>query len=311
MAGAGTRTSTGRFGDTPGGVIDFIGLIRFQGVALYESLPSRGTLNLPLKSTTARFCYAFPMPVPSEPVHLSIICPAHNERDNLQTLMQEIVAAIEPVGVSYEIILVDDASTDGTSEMLRSLLTPYPMLRAIRLDHTSTGKGHGQSAAFGAGIRVARGAIIAMMDADLQNDPNDIPAMLTLMQQAGAHLVQGDRSASRADSAFRIFSSMVGRLFRRVLLGDKIRDTGCSLRLLRRDIALALPLHFRGMHRFIPITARRLGLTVIETPVRHRPRARGRTNYGVWNRAIPGLIDCLAVRWMFNRRRNIEGEEMK
>ena len=125
-----------------------------------------------------------------------------------------------------------------------------------------------------------------------------------------ADMVQGDRSADRRDGFVRRISSGVGRCFRRLLLGDTIRDTGCSLRVMKRSVALALPLEFRGTHRFIPFTARQLGFRVVEMPVRHRARTAGRTKYGIRNRAIPGLFDCFAMRWMRNRRRGVRYEEV-
>ncbi|HYE03834.1 MAG TPA: glycosyltransferase, partial [Phycisphaerales bacterium] len=180
-------------------------------------------------------------------------------------------------------------------------------VRCVAMERTPPGRGHGQSAAFYAGFRAARGELIATLDADLQNDPADLPAMLELMRRHGADMVQGDRSHARRDALVRRAGSRVGRAFRRRLLGDTIRDTGCSLRIMRRELALRLPLEFRGMHRFIPATARHLGYEVIETRVNHRPRAAGETKYGmgILQRALPGLIDLLAVRYMRSRRRPV------
>ena len=176
--------------------------------------------------------------------------------------------------------------------------------------HTPAGRGAGQSAAFYAGFRVARGEIIVMLDADCQNDPADIGPMIDRLRSGDADMIQGDRSGLRRDSLVRRASSRVGRLGRRVLLGDTIRDTGCSLRVLTRTVAMALPLEFRGMHRFVPFTARQLGFTVVEMPVHHRPRTAGRTKYGVGNRAWVGFVDCLAVRWMWKRRCNVACDEV-
>jgi glycosyltransferase involved in cell wall biosynthesis len=242
--------------------------------------------------------------MPSE-IALSVVTPAHDEAENLPSLVAEIERALDPLDLAYEIIVIDDGSGDGTPALLRKLLADHPRLRAVRMRDTPPGRGHGQSAAFHAGFRLARGTLIAVLDADLQNDPADLPAMLDRLQATGADMVQGDRSRDRRDTLVRRASSVVGRLFRRTLLGDSIRDTGCSLRVMRRVVALALPLQFRGMHRFIPITARDLGYTVVEMPVRHRPRAAGSTSYGISNRALPGLVDCFAVRWMRMRRRPV------
>lgn len=236
------------------------------------------------------------------PLDLSIIAPARNEEANVRPLVEEIVAALAPTGRSYEIIIVDDGSTDDTRSTLLALAREQPLLRVLALAAAPSGRGNGQSAAFHAGIRAARGACIVLLDADRQNDPADIPRMIRLLHEHSADMVQGDRSHARRDNLVRRVSSIVGRTFRRLILGDTIRDTGCSLRIIRRETALALPLEFRGMHRFIPILARRRGDVVIEVPVNHRPRRAGRTKYGIWNRALPGLIDCFAVRWMHARR---------
>ncbi|MDY7108047.1 MAG: glycosyltransferase family 2 protein [Planctomycetota bacterium] len=256
-------------------------------------------------------CYSSPMPEQTGSIALSVVAPAHNEQDNIRPLVGEIAAALDGLELAYEIIIVDDGSTDRTREVLVDLLGAFPRLRVIGMTRTPPGRGNGQSAAFHAGFREARGDLIAVLDADLQNDPADIPAMLRKMQETGADLVQGDRSANRRDTFVRRISSGVGRFFRRRLLGDTIRDTGCSLRIMRRVVALELPLKYRGMHRFIPVTARQLGYTVIEMPVNHRPRVSGEPKYGIWNRAFCGIPDCLAVRWMRNRRRPVAYERIE
>ena len=244
---------------------------------------------------------------------VSVVAPAHNERENIAELVRQIEAAMKAGGIRYEIVVVDDGSTDGTREAVECLMRDRPALRCVAMLGTPPGKGNGQSAAFHAGFRAARAPLIATLDADLQNDPADLPAMLDLMRSSGADMVQGDRSRARRDSAVRRWGSVVGRLFRRWLLGDTIRDTGCSLRVMRREVALALPLEFRGAHRFIPVTARHLGYTVVEMPVNHRARTAGETKYGmgIAQRAIPGLIDCFAVRWMRSRRCPVESVEVE
>ena len=241
---------------------------------------------------------------------VSIVAAAHNEQDNVSRLVREIAAVMDPVETSYELIVVDDGSTDRTLDVLAEEAARDRRLRVVRMRHTPAGRGGGQSAALYAGIRVARGEIIVMLDADCQNDPADIPAMIARLRRGDVDLVQGDRSGDRRDSLVRRESSRAGRLCRRVLLGDTIRDTGCSLRVLTRAVAMALPLEFRGMHRFVPFTARQLGFTVVEMPVHHRPRTAGRTKYGVGNRAWAGFVDCLAVRWMWKRRCNVACDEV-
>jgi dolichol-phosphate mannosyltransferase len=181
------------------------------------------------------------------------------------------------------------------------------------MTNTPKGSGNGQSAAFHAGFRAAQGHLIATLDADLQNDPADIPKMLELLASTNADFVQGDRSAVRkqGDAKIRQFGSWVGRKFRLWVLGDSITDTGCSLRIMKREIALQLPLEFKGAHRFIPVTARHLGYTVIEMPVNHRNRHAGQPKYGmgITKRALPGLIDLFAIRWMRSRRRPVTSVE--
>lgn len=249
----------------------------------------------------------------TNPIELSIVAPAHNEEGNIAALTDEIARAIEPLGIRFEFVLVDDGSTDRTAAIALQLAADRPWMRVIRMLDTPPGRGNGQSAAFYAGFRAARGRLIAVLDADLQNDPADIPRMLEVMEREQADFVQGDRSHARADNWARKQTSRIGRLFRRVLLGDTIRDTGCSLRVMKREIALRLPLEFAGMHRFIPATARHMGYKVVEMPVHHRARNAGKTKYGnmgITKRAIPGLIDCFAVRYMRSRRRPVGCEEL-
>lgn len=246
-------------------------------------------------------------------IDLSVVAPAHNEEGNVAALTDEIERALQPLGISFEFVLVDDGSTDRTGALAQELAQVRPWMRVIRMLDTPPGRGNGQSAAFHAGFRAARGRLIAVLDADLQNDPGEIPKMLELLEREGADFVQGDRSHARADNWARKQTSKIGRLFRRMLLGDTIRDTGCSLRVMKREIALRLPLEFKGMHRFIPATARHMGYKVVEMPVNHRARAAGETKYGsmgITRRAIPGLIDCFAVRYMRGRRRPVKGEEL-
>lgn len=252
------------------------------------------------------------LPSQQEPIDLSVVAPAHDEEDNIADLAREVEDAAQRTGLRFEMVIVDDGSTDATRARILEQMRTRPWLRCIAMTNTPPGRGNGQSAAFHAGFRAARGRLIAVLDADLQNDPADLPAMLDLMRRESADMVQGDRSHARQDNLIRRFGSVVGRKFRLWLLGDTIRDTGCSLRLMKREIALALPLEFRGMHRFIPATARHLGFKVVEMPVRHRPRVAGQTKYGlgITKRAIPGLIDLLAVRYMRNRRRPVTNHEL-
>jgi dolichol-phosphate mannosyltransferase len=248
---------------------------------------------------------------PAAAPELSVVAPAHNEEDNVRPLVEQVEAALRPAGVAFEFIVVDDGSTDRTRAIVQELMSTRPWLRCVAMSQTPPGKGNGQSAAFHAGFRAARGRLIAVLDADLQNDPADLPMMLETMARTNADMVQGDRSHARKDTVVRRWGSIVGRLVRRAILGDSVRDTGCSLRVFKREYALRLPLEFRGMHRFIPVGVAHLGGKVVEVPVRHRPRIAGQTKYGAGlKRAIPGLIDCFAVRYMRNRRRPVASVEV-
>lgn len=248
----------------------------------------------------------------AETLDLSVVAPAHNESENVQPLVEEVERALSGLGVSFEFVIVDDGSTDDTRERVLALVPQRSWLRCIAMDNTPPGRGNGQSAAFHAGFRAARGGLIAVLDADLQNDPGDLPMLLEAMRSEGADLVQGDRSHARKDNLAKRYGSVVGRLFRRAILGDAVRDTGCSLRVMRREVALQLPLEFAGMHRFIPASVQQMGYRVIERRVSHRARAAGETKYGslgISKRAIPGLIDCFAVRWMSRRCRSVVSHE--
>lgn len=248
------------------------------------------------------------------PIVLSVVAPAHNEEGNIPGLIDEVGAACETLGLPFEFIIVDDGSTDATRARTIEAMATRPWLRCVAMTGTPPGKGNGQSAAFHAGFRATRGDLIGVLDADLQNDPADFVKLYKAMADENADFAQGDRSAARGqgDAWIRQVGSVVGRKFRLWLLGDRIKDTGCSLRLMKKEIALQLPLEFRGAHRFIPAMAGQLGYKVIERPVSHRHRAHGETKYGmgITKRAIPGLIDCLAIRWMRSRRRPTTSESV-
>lgn len=232
---------------------------------------------------------------------LSVVVPALNEQDNVGPLVDQIDKALRQRGVELELIVVDDGSSDQTRARLLALRQMHPWLIVIGRDEP-----RGQSAAMFAGIQAAHGACVATLDADLQNDPADLYEMLLMIRRNEADVVQGDRSRNRRDHLIRRVSSVVGRLFRRWLVNDPIRDTGCSARVMRRRFAAQLPLQFMGMHRFVPAYCRMLGARVCEMPVNHRPRTAGTTKYGlgILSRGPRGLIDCLAVRWMTRRYRD-------
>jgi glycosyltransferase involved in cell wall biosynthesis len=228
---------------------------------------------------------------------LTLVVPARDEAPNLALLVAEVEAALLSLPVDLELVVVDDGSRDGTAALLASLAAARPWLRTLRLDVPS-----GKTAALRSGFRAARADVVATMDADLQDDPRDLPPMLELLASGGADFVQGLR-ARRADGPLRAGAAWVGRAARRLVLGDPTRDTGGGLRALRAEVARALPLEREGMHRFLPHLARSLGARVVELPVSHRPRRAGRSHYGLLDRGLAGLADLLAVRRTTRRLR--------
>jgi len=233
---------------------------------------------------------------------LSVVFPVYNEEENLPILLREIAAALDGRGWSYEIVAVDDGSTDRSLEVLRSLRAQYPTLRVLALEKNS-----GQTAALDAAWRGAEGRLVVSLDADLQNDPADIPAMMQKLEQATADMVIGVR-VNRMDTWSRRMQSRVGNGVRNMITGDRITDTGCSLKLVKKEAVDRVRL-FTGMHRFLPTLVRYAGYKVIEMPVNHRPRQFGVSKYGAMNRAFRGLVDCFAVRWMGKRMLNYEVRE--
>ena len=225
-------------------------------------------------------------------MELSLVVPAYNERENLAPLLDEITSAL--AGRTYEVIVVDDGSTDGTLQELKALRAKHPQLRVLALERNS-----GQTAAFAAGFHAARAPIVITLDADLRNDPTDIPRLVDMLEQTGATAVAGFR-ATRRDTPWKRLQSRIANGVRNRLNGEVIRDTGCSLKAFRTEAVRELPL-FAGMHRFLPTLIKMQGGTVTEVPVGHRPRRHGQTKYGMWNRVWRSLADAFAVRWMQRR----------
>jgi glycosyltransferase involved in cell wall biosynthesis len=228
----------------------------------------------------------------STPVELSLVVPVYNERESLRILVEEIERAL--AGRGYEIVAVDDGSSDGSLDELKTLKRDHPELHIVALAANA-----GQTAAFAAGFRVARGRVVVTLDADLQNDPADIPALVAELARSGATAVAGYR-VDRRDNGWKRLQSRIANGVRNRLNRETIRDTGCSLKAFRADALRELAL-FNGMHRFLPTLIRMQGGSVREVPVRHRPRRYGKTKYGMWNRVFRGLADALAVRWMQRR----------
>jgi dolichol-phosphate mannosyltransferase len=225
---------------------------------------------------------------------LSVVFPVYNEEENIPVLLEEIARALEGKGWTYEMVAVDDGSSDRSLAILRELRGKYPTLRVLALE-----KNTGQTAALDAAWRAARGRLVVSLDADLQNDPADIPAMVRTLERESADMVIGVRT-NRRDTWSRRMQSRIGNGVRNWITNDTITDTGCSLKLVKRDAIDRVKL-FTGMHRFLPTLVRMNGRKVVEMPVNHRPRRFGVSKYGAMNRAARGLVDCLAVRWMTKR----------
>lgn len=224
--------------------------------------------------------------------YLSLVIPAYNEQENIPTLLERVGAALAQTHKPFEVLIIDDGSTDSTPRLLQEGMARYPWLRVLRM-----AKNSGQSAAFDAGFKAARGQVIATIDADLQNDPEEIPRLLPMLE--GYDMITGWRQ-KRNDSAFRLFQTRIANRVRNWLSDETIQDSASSLKLYKRHCVEGLQL-YTGMHRFFPTLVKMRGYTVLETPVKHSPRFAGTAKYGLRNRAIRAFVDLLAVRWMKKR----------
>jgi len=239
---------------------------------------------------------------------LSVVIPVLNEAPNLRDLLQEIVAALGPV-TEFEIVLVDDFSTDETVEMTSALLEEFPMLRMLRHDRRS-----GQSAGLRSGIRAARYPWIATLDGDGQNNPADLPKLWGARPSASAAaplpkwMAIGHR-VDRRDTGAKKFASRFANGLRRRALRDDTPDTGCGIKIFPRELFLQLP-WFSHIHRFLPALVRRAGGTSVSIPVSHRERTRGQSKYGVLDRAWVGIWDLVGVMWLLRRNAEPEVEEI-
>ncbi len=222
---------------------------------------------------------------------LTILLPVYNEKDNLRPLLREIQAALSPLNKTYEVLFVDDGSQDGSLETLKKLEEVTPQVRVIALNGN-----FGQSSAFGAGFREAKGLAIVTLDSDGQNDPGDIPKLVTALEKENADAVCGYRM-NRQDTQLKKITSRFANWVRNSISQDSIKDTGCSLKIFRHD-ALEKFFYFKGMHRFFPTLVRISGGKVVEVPVNHRQRFKGESKYSTRNRLVHPFLDLLAVRWM-------------
>lgn len=232
---------------------------------------------------------------PVNPVNfnkLSVVIPVYNEVHNIDILYEKNAAVLRNIGKDYEIVFVNDGSRDGSLEKLKELKNKDPKVRII-----SFKRNHGQTAAMDAGFKYSTGDVIVTMDADLQNDPADIPLLLEQLDKYDA--VIGWRH-KRNDPWIKLVSSKIANWVRNKLSGETVTDTGCSLKAYKRYCLQDLKL-FNGMHRFLPTLIKLEGYTVGEVKVSHHPRLYDSSKYGVWNRVFKSFIDLLAVRWMKKR----------
>ena len=227
---------------------------------------------------------------------LSILLPAYNEEACIAHVIREVAEVLRGLGRPFEIVVVDDGSTDATGQRLGELQADIPELRVLRLQRNS-----GQSAALGAAFRAARGEIFITLDADGQNDPADIPALLVPL--VSCDLCCGYR-VKRQDTWSKRLGSRLANAVRNRALRETIRDTGCTLKAFRAAWTQELPMQFRGMHRFLPALLAMAGARITEIPVNHRPRVAGQSKYTNWGRLKETLWDLWAVRWMQKRYRS-------
>jgi len=232
-----------------------------------------------------------------EDVAVSIVVPVRNEAENIAPLIEEIVAALDGRW-AYEIIYVDDGSTDATAEQLASAMRQHKNLRQLRHAVSS-----GQSAAVRSGVRAARGAIVATLDGDGQNNPAFLPELIFALKKGGERvgLVAGQR-VGRKDTGFKKFQSRAANAIRSAVLHDGTRDTGCGLKAFRRDVFLTMP-YFDGLHRFLPALMRREGFDIAYVDVIDRPRRSGVSNYGFFDRLWVGIMDLAGVWWLIRRKK--------
>src|SRR6185436_4026314 len=234
-----------------------------------------------------------PVQPPPAPPEISLVIPVYNEEENLPVLHGEIREAMAGIDRPWEVIYVDDGSTDRSPAVLAGLAREDPHVRILRQRRNS-----GQSAALDAGFRFARGEVIVTLDADLQNDPADIPRLL---ERIGEHDVVSGVRARRRDSWVRRISSRIANGIRNRVTHESVTDVGCTLRAARAEYLRRIPV-FNGMHRFLPTLLRMEGARVTEVPVNHRPRLHGEPKYNIHNRLWRGLVDLDGVRWLQTRR---------
>jgi dolichol-phosphate mannosyltransferase len=231
---------------------------------------------------------------------ISVVIPVYNEEENLPSLISELTEVLGGLGKSYEMVFVDDGSTDQSRKILRERASQNPQIRMLGFK-----KNCGETAAGAAGLKEAMGKVVITIDADLQNDPKDIPRMLEYLKDYD--MVTGWRQ-EREDSWVKRVTSRIANGIRNWLSGEAIRDSGCTFRAYRRECLQDLKL-YKGMHRFMPTLVKMEGFQVIEIPIAHHPRKFGESKYNTWNRMWRAFVDLLAVKWMKSRHIHYEIEE--
>lgn len=229
------------------------------------------------------------------PIKYSIVIPLKNEEKNIGPLLDEIEPVMQSLGETWEILCIEDGSTDETLKVLQELSSIKPYLKILIFSSN-----FGQSSAFDAGFKAAQGDFIITLDGDRQNDPADIPLLIALAQEYD--LVCGIR-VQRKDHFIKKITSFLANIIRSYVCGDGVKDTGCSLKIYRKSCLQHIKM-YEGMHRFLPALFQIEGFRIIETPVNHRPRIEGKTKYTLFNRSFNTIIDMLAVRWMKKRHLN-------
>jgi dolichol-phosphate mannosyltransferase len=225
---------------------------------------------------------------------ISVVVPVYNEVSNVESLVERVRATLDQMGRSWELIAVDDGSTDGSGTRLDELALAEGRLRVLHFRENC-----GQSAGLDAGFKHAHGRLVALLDADLQTYPEDLPTLIDTLETERVDAVVGIR-AERHDSGWKRFSSRFANGVRNWLTREDIHDTGCPIKVFRAEAIRSVKM-FTGMHRFLPTLLRLEGFTVKQVPVRHTARTAGKSKYGTWDRAFTGLRDALAVRWMQDR----------
>jgi glycosyltransferase involved in cell wall biosynthesis len=236
----------------------------------------------------------------NHPIDISVVVPVYNEEENLPVLIPQIAEVLGPLGKTYEMIFVDDGSQDHSRHLLKEMALQFPQIRILGFKRNC-----GETAAGAAGIKEARGGIVITIDADLQNDPKDIPRMLDYLKEYD--MVTGWRQ-KREDSWVKRITSRIANRIRNSLSGEEIQDSGCTFRAYKRECLQDIKL-YKGMHRFIPTLVKMEGYRVIEIPIAHHPRKFGVSKYTTWNRMWRAFVDLLAVKWMKSRHIHYEIEE--